>query len=241
MPEFSDSRWADAGFAHEYLEDAEAYIPFRRVMLQTVASFCSEFLAPIDKPEILDLGCGDGILTSTVLSVCPGASSTLVDGSREMLDKAEQKFAGRTNFSFVQTSFQELIEKRLLEDTYDLVLSSFAIHHLSGSYKESLYWYLYAHIKPGGHFINLDVVLAPGDELEQWYMRLWWEWIDRQRKDGVTEKDLYDIPLRYKDNPDNLPDTIDLQLHALRTIGFKQVDCYFKYGVFAIFGGRKPK
>jgi tRNA (cmo5U34)-methyltransferase len=87
----------------------------------------------------------------------------------------------------------------------------------------------------------LDVVLAPGDELEHWYMKLWREWIDRQRREGITDKDLSGIPLRYKGNPDNLPDTLDLQLGVLRTTGFEQVDCYYKYGVFAIFGGRKPK
>jgi tRNA (cmo5U34)-methyltransferase len=29
------------------------------------------------------------------------------------------------------------------------------------------------------------------------------------------------------------------QLTSLEEIGFKEVDCYYKYGVFAIFGGRR--
>ncbi|NOY65253.1 MAG: class I SAM-dependent methyltransferase, partial [Nitrospirae bacterium] len=33
--------------------------------------------------------------------------------------------------------------------------------------------------------------------------------------------------------------TLEAQLDALRETGFKEVDCYYKYGVFAIYGGRR--
>jgi hypothetical protein len=29
------------------------------------------------------------------------------------------------------------------------------------------------------------------------------------------------------------------QLNALRSIGFENVDCFYKYGIFAMFGGSK--
>ena len=29
------------------------------------------------------------------------------------------------------------------------------------------------------------------------------------------------------------------QINALKEIGFREVDCYYKYGIFAVFGGRK--
>ena len=51
---------------------------------------------------------------------------------------------------------------------------------------------------------------------------------------------LLGIPDQYKENPDNIPDTLESQLHALTAIGFQDVDCHFKYGIFSLFGGRKP-
>jgi tRNA (cmo5U34)-methyltransferase len=36
---------------------------------------------------------------------------------------------------------------------------------------------------------------------------------------------------------ENKPDTPNVQLNALRTIGFKDVDCYYQYGIFTMYGG----
>jgi tRNA (cmo5U34)-methyltransferase len=69
-------------------------------------------------------------------------------------------------------------------------------------------------------------------------MSLWRRWI--KNHPGIDEhKELLGTPEEYKDNPDNTPDTLDSQLRALEAIGFKDVDCYFKYGVFSLFGGFK--
>ncbi len=47
------------------------------------------------------------------------------------------------------------------------------------------------------------------------------------------------IVRQYKDAEENKPDTLKDQLDALRTIGFKDVDCYYQYGIFTMFGGRR--
>lgn len=239
MPDFHDSHWADSGFAQEYLDHAETYVPFRMEMLRIIRSFCSRHLASMEKPSILDLGCGDGIMTSTVLTACPGAVSTLVDGSSDMLERAKERFAEQTGCSYVRASFQELVKKDGLRGNFDLAVSSLAIHHLMAEEKQDLFQFLHDHLSPGGYFVNLDVVLAPGDELEAWYMELWNDWVERQRLSGVTDRDFSDIVRRYKENPDNVPDTLDFQLDCLRRAGFQRVDCYYKFGVFVIFGGRK--
>jgi tRNA (cmo5U34)-methyltransferase len=39
----------------------------------------------------------------------------------------------------------------------------------------------------------------------------------------------------------NKPDTLEDQLEALSETGFRDVDCYYKNGIFAVFGGKmKP-
>ena len=241
MSDFSDSNWSDEEFAQEYLDHAETYVPFRREMLQIVRSFCVRFLKAGKEPSVLDLGCGDGIMTAVVLDACPGAAATLVDWSQEMLDKAARRFGDRPGLTYLRAGFQDLVDRDLLEGSYDLIISSLAIHHLKVGEKESLFRYLHGSLNPGAHFVNMDVILAPSVDLEEWYMDLWNDWIDRQRRSGKTDRDFSDITRRYKENPDNVPDTLDFQLNALKGAGFEEVDCYYKQGVFVIFGGKKPR
>lgn len=47
------------------------------------------------------------------------------------------------------------------------------------------------------------------------------------------------VPDQYKNNPDNNPDTLENQLKLLKSTGFKNVDCYYKYGIFSVYGGQK--
>ena len=44
--------------------------------------------------------------------------------------------------------------------------------------------------------------------------------------------------------PDRLGETLDplgLQMEVLKDIGFREVECYYKHGMFAMFGGRRPE
>lgn len=75
--------------------------------------------------------------------------------------------------------------------------------------------------------------------MEQWYRVLWSEWIRENQTKLDTKKSFEYLPEQYKDNPDNHPDKLQMQLDALESVGFSQVDCYYKYGIFSIYGGMK--
>ncbi len=84
------------------------------------------------------------------------------------------------------------------------------------------------------------MILAPSEKLEQWYLSLWRDWIDeRMQSLGLNEGQFESVIDGYKDNRDNKPDTLDSQLDALRSAGFSDVDCYYKYGIFMVFGGKR--
>jgi len=141
----------------------------------------------------------------------------------------------------VQGSFQAIISGEVSLGRYDLVVSSLAIHHLTTEEKEGLFRAIYSRLVQGGYFLNIDLVLGPSEGLENWYMVLWKEWIDQKREVLRIEEDIFgDIIRRYKENDDNKPDILDIQIEALRKAGFVEVDCYYKYGIFSIFGGKKP-
>ena len=203
-------------------------------------SFYGHFIGNKTNNNVLDLGCGDGIITYELLRIGDSIVATLIDGSEDMLNKAAERLKGFKNINFIKASFQELLDKKIALQNFDFIVSSLAIHHLTMKEKKALFKTIYSHLNVRGYFLNIDVILAPSDALEQWYLSLWREWIsERKITMGIEGNSYDDIIQRYKDNRDNKPDTLDKQLKALKSIGFKDVDCYYKYGIFTMYGGRK--
>lgn len=240
MAEFEKTRWAEADFSRNYVESADIAIVERQRSHTIMKSFYRHHFMGGGRTDVLDLGCGDGVLTDTLMRIDNVLSSTLVDGSEEMLKKASERLKDHGDVHYIKASFQDVIEGNALRGTFDFIVSSLAIHHLDIKGKRDLFRWIYSHLKDEGHFLNIDVVLAPNDDLDTWYMILWQEWItEKKALAGITGGVHDDTMRRYKDNKDNKPDTLEAQLDALRTIGFKNVDCYYKYGIFTMYGGRK--
>jgi tRNA (cmo5U34)-methyltransferase len=240
MTEFNKSQWAKPEFTQEYRDSADVYIVERKRLLEILRSFYKHFIGNKPNSNILDLGCGDGIVIYELLKIDNSIEATLIDGSEDMLNKAKDRLKDFENIRFIQASFQEILNKSNALQKYDFIVSSLAIHHLTMEEKTALFKTIYSHLNVDGYFLNIDVVLAPSDALEQWYLLLWKQWIDERKSFWGVEGSHYDdIIKRYKDNADNRPDTLDAQLDALQTIGFKDVDCFYKYGIFTMYGGKK--
>jgi tRNA (cmo5U34)-methyltransferase len=240
MTAFSDSNWAKADFAREYRDGAEIFVIERRRLFAILQSFYRYFMKEGRTRTMLDLGCGDGIVSQQILEEDKSVSATLLDGSEDMLKNARARLSRFENVQYVHGSFQDLLNKNIFKQSFDFAVSSPAIHHLKMNEKRRLFERIYSALNPGGFFVNIDVVLAPSDVLDRWYMSLWKEWITETKSTLRIKGDYYeDIILRYKDNKDNKPDTLDDQLNALKAIGYTDVDCFYKYGIFTMYGGRK--
>jgi tRNA (cmo5U34)-methyltransferase len=240
MTEFEKTNWSQPEFSRGYRDNADVFIVERRRMLAILQSYYAHFLKNGRQRTMLDLGCGDGIVASAVAEIDNGVSVTLVDGSRDMLKKAKERLKSLKQAACVPASFQEIIRKDLLRGYYDFIASSLAIHHLTMQEKAALFRKIFKLLNRGGHFVNIDVVLAPSASLEKWYLSLWRDWIDERKWDlGIESDQFNDITRRYK-NAENKPDPLLRQLEALKAAGFADVDCYYQYGIFTIFGGRKP-
>ncbi|MDA8433897.1 MAG: class I SAM-dependent methyltransferase [Nitrospiraceae bacterium] len=240
MTDFKKSNWAEPDFSRRFVESADIAIVERKRSHAIMRSFFRHHFAGKEPVEILDLGCGDGILTYELKQTGISLSATLVDGSEEMLRKAAERLKDYPDTRTVRASFQEVIAGKAVAGDFDFVVSSLAIHHLDMAEKRELFGWVYGNLGNSGYFMNIDVVLAPNEALETWCLVLWQEWIaEKKALEGITG-DIYDDTMkRYKDNRDNKPDRLDVQLEALKDCGFHDVDCYYKYGIFAIYGGKK--
>ena len=68
---------------------------------------------------------------------------------------------------------------------------------------------------------------------------MWAEWINEIQKVNNLKTNYQDIAYKAPDRPENHYDPLDVQLDFLKQAGFNNVECHYKYGLFAIYGGKK--
>jgi len=237
MTHYNDSRWADPEFSDMYANNADDIIQERRRLIGVLLSYYGKFYGEKNSVRTLDLGCGDGTITHELAGRFGNTVPALLDGSDDMLAKAKSLLGGVEGARFIKASFEELLSGEVtLDSGYDFIFSSLAIHHLYAEQKAGMYRLAYESLRPGGSFVNIDVVHPASARLEEWYLDTWRAYLRERASSGEFE----DFTKLYKENPDNKPDTLDSQLAMLKDAGFAEVDCHYKDGIFAVFGGVRP-
>lgn len=205
--------WQNAAHAARYLEKYVDAIPHRTegeaVLLE---------LVPLTAKRVLDLGTGDGRLAGLVGAYLPEATVLATDFSPTMLEQAKVRFEGDARIEVREHDFQESL---LSLGTFDLVVSSFAIHHVEDPRKQTLYDEAFQILNPGGVFLNLEHVSSPTEHLHDVFLSSM----------GMT---------RETEDKSNRCSPVELQLNWLRQLGFEDVECYWKWRELTLLGGVKP-
>jgi tRNA (cmo5U34)-methyltransferase len=207
------NRWVEPEWANQYLERRES-IPHRGEGYTAVLELLA-FGDPIAR--VLDLGTGDGHTLGRVLAAHPNAVGIGLDFSTEMLGRARASFGDDPRVDIHEHDLDQPLPKEL--GSFDLVVSSFAIHHCVPERQRALYGEVFERLTPGGRFVNLEHVASPTPALHEEFL----------------------AALDAEEDPSNKLVAVDTQLEWLRDIGFVDVDCFWKWRELALLSGRRPK
>jgi tRNA (cmo5U34)-methyltransferase len=204
--------WTESAWAQRYLRERDD-LPHRMEGFAVLMEFL-----PAAPRRVLDLGTGDGFTLGLLRNAYPDAEGVGVDFSAEMLALARQRFAGDPDVQIVEHDLDDPLPDL---GRFDLVVSSFAIHHCVDERKRALYGEVFRVLEPGGRFLNLEHVDSATPQLH----------VDFLAAIGKTPAE---------DDPSNKLVAVETQLTWLREIGFVEVDCHWKWRELALLAGVKP-
>jgi SAM-dependent methyltransferase len=210
-------------------------------------------------PLVLDLGCGPGSLAVRLLDRLPRATVIAVDADPVTLSLGRAAHAGRPGLRFTDLDLREPgWESRLgLPDgrQADAVVSTTALHWLSGAELRALYLTLAGLLRPGGLFVDGDHlrsdaraggVLAgleraledsearrrfpAGHEgrAEDW--RQWWAAVTAEPALAAASADRAGRQLGASDHDSADGVRLDTHVEALRAAGFAEVGTLWQHG-----------
>lgn len=184
------------------------------------------------KPKrILDLGCGTGNLTEQILLHYPEAEIDALDISEDILKESQKRFAAKPNVRYIQADF---IHMHLPPGSYDLILSSIAIHHINDPEKVNLYRDIFQALTPNGLFIFADQTRGITEEIYQKHIL---RWKKEAFKLGSTQQN-WDMWMEHQDAHD-FHTPVNWHVKQLEIAGFKEIDLIWKNIMWAVIWAQK--
>lgn len=194
--------------------------------------------------KALDLGVGTGVFSKRFLEKYTNSKVVAIDGADSMLELAKTRLGELTQrVEWVLSDFQTMPTKVTKPETFDVVISSYALHHLDAQKKLSVLKSVVQAIKPTGWFLNADIVVAEAPDVERRIQEIRVEAVterapaqdNRFRSTDTTRQFLNDLEATEQDQPQ----TLDKDLQILRESGIANAEVFWKEYREAVIGGLK--
>lgn len=238
-----DHRWTEAESA-VYRDLSRYAVPQRERQIAIVVDRVARATATGD---VLEICCGEGLLTTALLERLPGVRVHAYDGSGSML-AATRARAGDPDRLATRLIDLAATDWRRFDAPLRAAVSSLAVHHLDGAGKRALFADLHAALAPGGVFVLADVVQPAGAAGSAIAAELW----DQEVKDRALALDGslagFEAFRRADWNhfrqavldPIDKPSTVAEHLDWLRAAGYVDVDLHWMTAGQMILSAVRP-
>lgn len=219
-----ESSWKfDEDVADAFDDMLARSIPQYDVMRATVADVAATYLRPGGK--ILDLGCSRGAAIASVLDRVPNIDAIGVDVSEPMLDAATRRFA--TN-DHVEIRTCDLRERFPAGGPFDVILAVLTLQFVPIEYRQEVVLQAYENLTSTGALLLIEKVLGATSGLNREMVRLY---LEGKRRAGYSDEQIERKRLSLEGVL--VPVTARWNEDLLRSAGFRQVDCIWRWLNFA--------
>jgi ubiquinone/menaquinone biosynthesis C-methylase UbiE len=146
----------------DYFQTVAKLWDSNQIRVENAKNTASSIINKIDKKsnlEILDIGCGTGLLSVCFVDI---ASSILaVDNSQSMLDEFNNKISSSDNLNSIKTQKCDITSYDFKDKKFDLIISNMTFHHIKDI--ESVIEKLSKNLKSGGYLAIADLESEDGD------------------------------------------------------------------------------
>lgn len=192
----------------------------------------------------LDLGVGTGVFSKMFLDKYTDSSVVAIDGASSMLELAKVRLGELSQrVEWVVSDFRAIPAEFIRPDTFDVVISSYALHHLSAQEKLAVLKSVVRALKPGGWILNADLVVAEAPDIEQRIQEIRVNAIagrapvqdERFCSIEATRQFLDELEATEQDQPQ----TLDQDIRTFRQSGITNAEVLWREYREAVIGGSK--
>ncbi len=225
-----------------YDADMDIMHPLRLKMIDVALE-----LLPFDRTDtlrVLDLGVGTGAFSRQLMEKYVNTEVVAVDGAASMLELAKFRLREYSNrVKWVVSDFRAMPTDLLEPYTIDVVISSYALHHLNAQEKLAVLKSVVRAIRPGGWFLNADLVIADAPDIEQRIQEIRVEAITARAPANDGRFCSPEATRQYLDELEEMeqdrPQTLKQDIRILRESGIANAEVFWKELREAVTGGSK--
>ena len=201
-------------------------IPQLDVMRESVHQMARRFVAPY--APIVDLGCSRGGALARFVDEFGVANRYFgVDVSEPMLDAARARFQDLGGV----VSIEKLDLRKSYPDVGVACITTavLTLQFVPINYRQQIMRTVYDHTKPGGVFIVVEKILGNGANIDDLLVRLYH---DFKEQNGGYTREAIDRKSASLEGV-LVPVTAEMNEQMIRSAGFREVDCFWRWMNFA--------
>lgn len=228
-----------------FIEYGRYFVPERETQIETICDVIPPAEGAI---HLVELCCGEGLLSHALLERFPAATVHAFDGSPAMLQRARETNAAFGDRFDAREFHLAAPDWRAFPWPVHAVVSSLAVHHLDGPGKLRLFTDVTEALIPGGVLVIADLV-EPTTAAGRTVAAKAWDEAVRQSSlalDGTLKAfehfrdDDWNYYTAAEPDPVDMPSPLFSQLAWLEEAGLRDADVHWLKAGHAIFSARKP-